>query len=205
VADGVLVAVEGIDRSGKTTLVAALAAALRAASVAVATRTEPSRGPIGVLFRRLADCTELPAAAAALLSAADRHEQQPAVAAQLAGHDVVLSDRYYLSGLAYHHADGIDPGFYRSLNEGVRRPDLYLHLAITPAVAATRGQPPQGRWEHPAFTDRLPDAYQHCIRLLADIETARLVHIDATRPPAHVLADALAAVQTLNAERNLTP
>jgi dTMP kinase len=158
-----------------------------------------------VFFRQIADDTTMPAAAAALLSAADRHQQQATVREHLTGHHVVLSDRYYLSGLAYHLADGIDPSYYRSLNEGIRRPDLYLYLALDPAVAARRGQPPLGRWEQPTLAAALPDAYRRCIRLLTDTEDARVIPIDAGQPPAQVLAEALAAVHALTSERNATP
>lgn len=201
-AEGLLVAVEGIDRSGKTTLVAALRDVLAAAGFDVVSRREPSRGPIGTFFRRVTADAAVPAVSAALLSAADRHEQQAALRAQLTEHRVVLSDRYYLSGLAYHLADGIDPDFYRSLNHGIRRPDLYLHLAVAPAIASSRGDPLQGRWEQPAFTAALPSAYARCIALLSDTEEARFVDIDAAQPSAHVLTAAVAAVETLAVERN---
>jgi dTMP kinase len=118
--DALFVAVEGVDRAGKTTLVAALANTWRARGLAAATRAEPSRGPIGQLFRELGSDPALSAMAAALLSAADRRHQQPALAADLAGHDLVAADRYYLSGLAYHHAEGVDPDVYRALNAGPR-------------------------------------------------------------------------------------
>jgi thymidylate kinase len=42
--DALFVAVEGVDRAGKTTLVAALANTWRARGLAAATRAEPSRG-----------------------------------------------------------------------------------------------------------------------------------------------------------------
>ena len=204
-AEGLLVAVEGIDRSGKTTLVAALAAALTAAGIEAVACCEPSRGPIGTFFRRITADASVPATSAALLSAADRHEQQAALQDRLSDHHVVLSDRYYLSGLAYHLADGIDPGFYRSLNQGIRRPDLYLYLDVAPAIAADRGEPLQGRWEQPAFTATLPAAYQRCIALLCNTEAARFAHIDAAQPPAGVLTAAVAAVEALAVERNPTP
>lgn len=193
-ADGWLIAVEGIDRSGKTTLVAALAAQLAARGWLVAMRTEPSRGPVGVLFRDLSADPQLPAMAAVLLSAADRHEQQPSLAADLAACDLVLSDRYFLSGLAYHSVDGIDPGFYRSLNEGIRRPDLYLYLQVAPALAAARGDPPHGRWEQPRFTAALPGAYRNAMRLLTEREAAQVAVVDAAQPPDKLVADALAAL-----------
>jgi dTMP kinase len=191
---GLLVAVEGIDHSGKTTLVASLCAALVERGVRTGQYKEPTRAPIGALLRHLA--TEAPAcpAALALLSAADRHHQQPALRALLNDAQVVVADRYYLSGLAYHHADGIDPAFYAACAAGVRMPDLYLYLDVPPVVAGARvTRPPDSRWETTAFTNGLPDAYQHCLRLLRD-QHADIVVLDAQQPVRSVLAAALAAV-----------
>ena len=203
--EGLLVAVEGIDRSGKTTLVGALAAALMAGGIETAACCEPSRGPIGAFFRHITADSALPPTAAALLSAADRHQQQAMLRERLDRHRVVVSDRYYLSGLAYHLADGVDPVFYRSLNEGIRRPDLYLYLVVAPDIAARPGAPMQGRWEQPDFTAELPSAYRRCVALLGVTERARFVTIDASRSQADVLAAAVEAVETLAVERNPTP
>ncbi|RKN49870.1 dTMP kinase, partial [Streptomyces klenkii] len=108
-AEALFVAIEGIDASGKTTLTASLAAALRTRGLAVATHKEPGHGPVGELFRRLSASGRCPPTTMALLSSAERHAQQEALAAALRRHQVVIADRYYLSGLAYHAADGIDP------------------------------------------------------------------------------------------------
>lgn len=199
--EGLLVAVEGIDHSGKTTLVTGLTAALSVDGMRVVSRTEPSRGPIGVFFRHLALDAGLPPVAAALLSAADRHEQQAAIRRELASHDVVLCDRYYLSGLAYHHADGFDPEVYQALNVGVRRPDVYLYLTLPLAVATARGGAPADRWEQPTFAARVPDSYRHCLEVIRRLDRAHVVPIDAARPPALVLADAVVAIQSLLGER----
>lgn len=203
--DALFVAVEGIDRSGKTTLITALDRELRAAGRRVCVRTEPSAGPIGVFFRRISVDAALPAYAAALLSAADRHQQQPALARALRTHDVVLSDRYYLSGLAYHHADGVAPHRYQALNAGIRRPDLYVFLTVDPAVAARRGEPALDRWEHPDLSARLPTAYATGIDLVTSAEQADVLTIDANRPAPYVLSDALTALAALRQKRNLTP
>jgi dTMP kinase len=192
-----LAGVEGIDCSGKTTLVAALAAALDGRGANVATHREPGDGPIGRLFRELS-CAggDHDPAALALLSAADRRDQQPALARL--GADLVISDRYYLSGLAYHAADGFDPLAYQRLNHGVRRPDLYLFLDISPAAAAARRQAgPPDRWERGEITARLPACYEQALRLVQETEGAAVTRLDATRPPRAVVARALQALAPL--------
>jgi dTMP kinase len=192
-----LAGVEGIDGSGKTTLVTALAAILPGRGVAVVTHREPSSGPIGRLFRQLSTGSWHDPAALALLSAADRLDQQATLARPGAG--LVVSDRYYLSGLAYHAADGVDPEFYQRLNDGVRRPDLYLFLDVAPAIAVgrRRGQRASDRWEHPAIAERIPAAYDRALRLVTDTEAAVVTRLDAAQPPPAVLQQALNALSPL--------
>jgi dTMP kinase len=188
-----LVAIEGIDRSGKTTLTAALARVLTARGTAVATCREPGDGPIGRLFRQLSAGDSHDATMLALLSAAARREQQPVLAKLTTG--LVISDRYYLSGLAYHGADGVDPVFYQMLNDGMRRPGLYLFLDLDPAAAAARRRlAAADRWERGHIAAGIAAAYDRALRLVSDTEHAVIARLDAAQPPAAVLGQALAAL-----------
>lgn len=195
---GVLVAVEGIDNTGKTTLAAALTEALRAKGMPVACHVEPGRGPVGAFFRAASTTGELPARALAMLSTAARQAEQQALGQLLTEHEVVVSDRYYLSGLAYHAADGVVPSEYQLWNKGIRRPDVYLVLFATPEVRAARApQKPDGYWESPAIAGRLPAAYSSCVEMLRVSEKARVIPINAHAAPAEVLDQALAAIAPL--------
>ncbi|MGH3866021.1 MAG: dTMP kinase [Pseudonocardiaceae bacterium] len=194
----VFIAIEGIDASGKTTLTAALASALRHKGLTVAEHKEPSRGPVGEFFRRMSTTGRWPAMTMALLSSADRYQQQDYLATARQRYQVVLADRYYLSGLTYHAADGIDPAYYQQLNRDVAKPDAYLYLDITPALAATRKRGgPDGYWEERDFAVRLPAAYDACLALVTDTEAAHVIRIDASKPPHAVLGTALAAICAL--------
>ncbi|MGH3929848.1 MAG: dTMP kinase [Pseudonocardiaceae bacterium] len=193
--ESAFVAVEGIDASGKTTLTAALATALRHRGLVVAEHKEPSRGPIGMVFRHLSATGGCPAMMMALLSSADRHQQQEHLAAARQRCQVLLADRYYLSGLAYHAADGIALTFYQQLNQQVTKPDVYLYLDITPTLAARRTSGgPDGYWEQPEFAARLPGAYDTSLTLVTKTEDARVIRIDASQPAHAVLDTALAAL-----------
>ncbi|MGH3939376.1 MAG: dTMP kinase [Pseudonocardiaceae bacterium] len=193
--ESAFVAVEGIDASGKTTLTAALTTVLRRRGLVVVEHKEPSRGPVGMVFRQLSSTGGCPAMTMALLSSADRHEQQEHLTVARRRCQVLLADRYYLSGLAYHAADGIAPTFYQQLNQQVIKPDLYLYLDITPTLAARRtcGRP-DGYWEQPEFAARLPDAYDTSLTLVTSTEGARVIRIDAGQPVRAVLDTALAAL-----------
>lgn len=194
----VFVAIEGIDASGKTTLTAALASALRSRGLTVAEHKEPSRSPVGEFFRRMSTTGGWPAMTMALLSSADRYQQQDDLNTARQRCQIVLADRYYLSGLTYHSADGIDPACYQQLNRDVTKPDAYLYLDITPALATTRKRGgPDGYWEERDFAVRLPAAYDACLTLVTNTEAARVIRIDASKPPHAVLGTALAAMYAL--------
>ncbi|MGH8904198.1 MAG: dTMP kinase [Egibacteraceae bacterium] len=194
----VFLAIEGIDDSGKTTLTAALADVLRGLGLEVATHKEPSDGPIGVVFRRLSAAGGIPPMAMALLSAADRHERQEALAQYRRDCEVILADRYYLSGLAYHAADGINAVEYQGLNRGVRKPTAYLYLDIDPILAAARGSGvSDDYWEQHDIAARLPDAYERGLALIAETEAAQVIRIDASQSPQRVLESALTATLAL--------
>lgn len=200
-ADGLFVAIEGIDRSGKTTLTASLAATARRLGYTTTLRSEPSTAPIGAVFRQLSDGDGLSPMTAALLSSADRHHQQPAIGHSLATADLLVADRYYLSGLAYHCADGIVPSFYRSLNDGIRRPDLYVYLVVDLPTAQRRRGRHDDRWEAPDLAARVPAAYETCLRQIQLLDQVPVVRIDAAQTATAVHDDALAAIVSAITER----
>ncbi len=195
-AGPLLVAIEGIDGSGKTTLAAALTADLAGRGIRVTGHREPSDGPAGRLLRSLSQDGDHPAMLLALLSAADRHHQQ----ARLTDREraVMISDRYYLSGLAYHAADGIDQLLYQRLNAGVHRPGLYLFLHLDPATAAARlGDRERDRWERGGIAARVPKCYQAALDLVRTTENAKVALLDAAAAPDDVLAQALSVLMPL--------
>lgn len=194
-----LVAIEGIDGSGKTTLAATLTATLTGRGISVASQHEPSDEPAGKLLRSLSADDDRHPMTLALLSAADRYDQQARLADQAC--DLVISDRYYLSGLAYHAADGIDQRFYQQLNAGVRHPDLYLFLDVAPGIAARRlrGRT-RDRWERGGIATLVPECYQAALRLVEVTENATVIRIDAAAPPREVLSQALSALAPLITE-----
>jgi len=191
-----LVAIEGIDGSGKTTLAAAPAADLSQRGIRVTSYREPSDGPAGRLLRSLSRDGDRHPMMLALLSAADRHHQQARLTDQECA--LVISDRYYLSGLAYHAADGIDQLLYQHLNAGVRRPDLYLFLHLDPAIAAARlGDRARDRWERGGIAARVPQCYQAARHLVETTENAKIARLEAAATPRDVLAQALGALAPL--------
>lgn len=139
---GRFIAIEGIDGSGTTSQTRALGQWLGQRGHGVLETREPSRGAIGTLIRQRLSVAAAPfePAALALLFAADRldhiaSEIEPALAAG----QIVLSDRYVLSSLAYQALD-CDPAWVQEINARAPRPDLTLLISIPVEVAFARVQ-----------------------------------------------------------------
>lgn len=191
-----LIAVEGIDGAGKTTLAAGLAAA-RPELVVL---REPGGAVLSEKIRALVADPALtvdPRAEALLFAAARAQLVRERLAPLLdAGRTVVL-DRYVDSSLAYQGAGrGLGVGEIAALNAfatGGLTADLTFYLRVPPEVGAARLDGERDRLESAGadFFARVVEAYD----ALAEAATDRYVVLDATRPPAEVLAEALKHLQ----------
>jgi len=196
----VLITVEGIDGAGKTTLVAALAGALRARGRDVEVLREPGGVELSERLRALVKDPGLTvgARAEALVYAAARAQLvEERLRPLLAGGRWVLLDRFVDSSLAYQGAArGLGVEAVRALNAfatGGLRPDRTLLLRVEPRVGLARvggrgGQEDRIEREREAFWLACARAYD----ALAAAEPERWVVIDAAQPPERVLEDALA-------------
>lgn len=190
---GALIVVEGIDGAGSTTQTEMLLAWLRRIGVPSRFTCEPSTGPIGATIREhLARRIELGGPEAeALAFAADRMDHVVReVAPALARGDTVVTDRYYLSSLAYQ-ALGCDLAWLREINGLALRPDLTVFLAVPVDVGMKRfsGRATRERFEEDrAQLARIAAKYEEAIAALrADGEEVRV--IDGTRSAADVHAE----------------
>jgi dTMP kinase len=108
---GVLLAIEGIDGSGKGTQAARLAEAARAAGYTVASFSFPtydgnpfSRAVAGYLNGEFGSADEVHPELAAMLYAGDRFHARPQLVAAIGEHDLVVCDRYVGSNAAHQGA-----------------------------------------------------------------------------------------------------
>jgi len=141
---GRLIVLEGLDGAGTTTQVKRLVAHLQAAGRPAHATREPSDGPVGKLIREmLTGGHAIPEQALSqstfgLLFAADRLDHlQREVDPRLAAGEIVVSDRWYHSSLAYQ-GTGADRDWIAMLNARARKPDLTIFLEVRPHVAAQR-------------------------------------------------------------------
>src|SRR3990172_425114 len=150
---GLLITLEGIDGSGKSTLVKAIVTALTALGKPVVLTKEPGGTALGKELRAILQTQKNPVCNKAefLLFAADRaqHFKQLIVPALEQG-QIVISDRMADSSLAYQgYGRGIDRNMITTINSWAMQgivPDLTIFLRLTPAKALERAQ---GRREAP--------------------------------------------------------
>ncbi len=203
---GRFIVLEGLDGAGTTTQAERIAAALRAEGHAVLTTREPSDGPIGTLIRQaLTGRLVLPGGAGplapetlALLYAADRTDHLKAkVLPALEAGQIVLSDRYVLSSLAYQGAS-LSMAWVEAANGYAVSPDLTLFVHVAPAVAARRRAARGGAaelFEEDALQRRIARQYEEAIRRREKQE--RIVRIDGEQPVESVTETALAEIHAV--------
>ena len=148
---GLFISFEGIDGAGKSTHIAALAAALRAQGRTVVLTREPGGTPLAEKLRALAlnDAMD-PLTEALLMFAARRDHLLQVIEPALARGDVVLCDRFTDATFAYQGAGrGFDLQVLATLERWVqsvtalpapalRQPDVTVWFDLDPAVAAQR-------------------------------------------------------------------
>ena len=192
---GSLIVLEGLDGSGKSTQLARLARRLAASGREVVTTREPYDCPAGQRIRELAQ-RHVPVPAAeelALFVEQRRVHVRERIAPALARGAVVLSDRYFLSTVAYQGARGLDPA--RLLMESEAEfplPDLALLLVLAPelglARVTARGGTPEPAFERADFLARVREIFDA-------LERPYLERVDAAGPPDAVEARIAEAVQ----------
>lgn len=191
---GRLLALEGGEGAGKSTLAAALAAWAREVGWAVTLTREPGGTDVGQRIRELLlDRGAGPSPRAeALLYAADRADHVDAVLRPaLAGGQLVICDRYQDSSIAYQGAGrALDAGEVAALSgwatDGLV-PALTVLLDIEPAVglarAGRRSSADRLEAESLGFHRRVRKAFLS----LADAEPDRYLVLAATDPVAELV------------------
>src|SRR5438128_2444974 len=197
---GMLVTVEGVEGSGKSTQCWRLAESLRARGLDVVLTREPDGTPMGAAIRRLfaADGpTPTPLTQVFLFMAARQQHVAEVIRPALSRGAVVLSDRYADATMAYQgFGQGVDLETIRDLTAlatGGLLPDLTLVLDLEPAVGMARIR---GR-EHDAF-EKMDLAFHRRVREgyleIARTEKRRVVVLSADQDPDALFAAVEAAV-----------
>jgi dTMP kinase len=140
VPGGFLVAIEGIDGSGKTTQARLLARFCSENRLSHVLSKEPTRGKYGELIRDSAIRGRLSVEEEIDILLKDRREHvENVINPALRGEKIVILDRYYFSTAAYQGAHGADPEFILGTSEAFApQPDLLIVLDIPPGTGLER-------------------------------------------------------------------
>jgi dTMP kinase len=188
---GYFISFEGIDRSGKSTQAAVLAAELGDRAMLV-------REPGGTIFSERVRGTlkdpEIPLTprAEALLFAAARADLvSTVIRPALDEGKIVIADRFIDSSLAYQGVArglGLDP--IKTLNHWAAKglmPNITILVEIDPVVAIARGAEEHDRFEDEgaSFQRKVAEAYGQ----LATENPDRIIRVDGDRGPDEVAVD----------------
>lgn len=136
---GLLVAIEGIDGAGKTTLANGLRRLLESTGVPVVQGKEPTAGPWGMKLRESAAAGRLsPEDELRYLLLDRRQHVDEVIRPALASGAVMLLDRYFPSTVAYQGAAGLQVEDLLSANDFAPTPDVLLLLDLEPTVGLAR-------------------------------------------------------------------
>lgn len=208
---GKFIVLEGVDGSGISTQTALLRDWFAEnASLGKAYFTkEPTDGPVGALIRlalskRLKPLDER---VMALLFAADRldhlytseeNEQKAGIVSLLASGCSVISDRYYLSSLAYQSVQ-TDLQWLLEINAYALKPDLTILLMVPVKESAQRRQKSRIHEELYERDDYLQKISENYGRIARDLQSAgeNIVIIDGDRDQQEIFAEIKEAVMKL--------
>ena len=132
---------EGIDGSGKSTMVAGLRRKLEEKGYGVEVTKEPTDGPIGKYIRQvLRGEKELGHAELQLMFTADRaHHHNEMIDPAIESGKHVITDRHALSTISYGAAMGLDQEWLENCNAPfLEKVDFGLYIDLRPEIAMER-------------------------------------------------------------------
>jgi dTMP kinase len=199
---GLLIAFEGGEGVGKSTQIALLASRLRADGRSVRVTFEPGDTPLGAELRRLLlDPSAPPVSprAEALLYAADRaHHVDTVIRPALAAGDVVLTDRYVDSTLAYQGVGrSLETAGINDWATGGLLPTLTVVLDLDPSVGLARARDRSAPDRLEAASLAFHQAVRQAFLDLAAADPSRYLVLDAARAPEDLAAEIARVVSGL--------
>jgi len=199
VKQGFFIVLEGIDGSGKDTNIKFLVEEMCQRGYKVVETAEPSRNRVGTFLKRYQrrDEKRLPAEAEVLLYAADRFDHlKTVIEPALRRGDIVISNRYFYSSLAYQGSVDVDLDWIREMNVFAMKPDLAVLLDILPEYSLQRLKRRRTVFERVENLRRVRDIYVQLVK------TGELVSVDANRSKKAVQEELLGLVEGLLESRD---
>jgi dTMP kinase len=194
VPDGLLIAFEGLDQSGKQTQAERVQEYVRSRGRDCHLVSFPDyTTAIGEeILRALHGDREYGPDVMQLMYVANRYERRGPMTAWLEAGDVLVCDRYQASSIAYGEAQGLDPGWLRDMQRYLPKTNLTILLDIAPETAVQRKAKGRDRYERDlALLSRVRESYR---RQAAEDGWLTL---NGERPRDQVSADVVNALETL--------
>jgi dTMP kinase len=188
---GVIIAIEGLDQSGKQTQAELLRDRLKEGGHRSRLVSFPDYGTsIGEeIARALQGERDYGPDVMQLLYVANRYERKPDLERWLEGGLVLVCDRYVASTIAYGEAQGLDASWLTDLQRFLPGAALTILLDIAPETAVERKAAGRDRYERDlALQARVRDSYRR-----QAAEQGWSV-VDGERPKAAVASDVFSAV-----------
>jgi dTMP kinase len=192
--NGLLIAFEGLDQSGKQTQAERLKAEVEARGRTAVLLDFPAYDTrIGKEIQdALHGAREYGPDVMQLLYVANRYEKKPQMEKMLADGTIIICDRYLASSVAYGEAHRLDAGWLREIQRYLPPPDLTILLGIAPETAAGRKTTNRDKYERDlALLSRVRESYRR------QAQAADWLRLDGERAKDLVAADVLTAVAPL--------
>lgn len=202
---GLLISIEGIDGSGKSTLIELLSRKLIQEQLPLIVTKEPGGTQLGKQLRTILQERTFPIVSKAeyLLFAADRAQHfQELIIPNLRENKIVISDRMADSSLVYQgFGRGLDIGMMQTINqwamEGLK-PDLTFYVQITANTALERLKQRKNLSvfdkEKETFFIKLVDGFETIFK-----DKPHVIYLDGQLQPAEITLQAYdAIIQWLN-------
>ena len=196
-----LVAVEGIDGAGTTTLTQGIGEALSARGTRYKAGCEPTDGEVGRLIRRaLGGLTSLLPESLALLFAADRREHlygRGGIQQVVENDGIYITDRYLFSSLAYQSFE-TDWEWVDMLNCAYPLPGflIYLSIPVRNAMDRLSSRETKDIYEAEKIQTHVSEAYEKSLEHYAHSGMS-VLRLDSRRPPGELLDEALSFLSEL--------
>lgn len=190
-ADGHLIAFEGLDQSGKQTQAEHLRDHLKNEGRKARLVSFPDYGTsIGEeIARALQGEREYGPDVMQLLYIANRYERKPDLQRWMEGGLILVCDRYTASSIAYGEAQGLDAGWLAEIQRFLPAAALTIMLDISPETAAQRKAVDRDRYERDlAMQARVRDSYRR------QAATGGWVVLDGERSKEAIADDVITAV-----------
>jgi dTMP kinase len=188
---GALIAIEGLDQSGKQTQAELLRDQLKADGYKSRVVSFPDYATsIGEeLARALAGERDYGPDVMQLLYVANRYERKDDLQRWLDGGLVLVCDRYLASSIAYGEAFGLDPAWLVDMQRFLPAPTATILLDIAPETAVQRKSADRDRYERDlALQARVRESYHRQAR------EADWIVLDGERSKTEIAADVFTAV-----------